>query len=137
MELFKEYVESGSHMVFGWDITKTVKKKNFATSKDKKDWLVFTKQMGSITPKDSDFLKKEEVKKVKKLDLHGFSLIEANKIVSDAKESIENQKMAALIEVKNHVAQLSLEIAEKVIKQKLEKADSQEKFIGELLEEIK
>ncbi len=60
-----------------------MKKKNFATSKDKKDWLVFTKQMGSITPKDSDFLKKEEVKKVKKLDLHGFSLIEANKIVKN------------------------------------------------------
>ena len=37
--------------------------------------------------------------------------IEANKIVSDAKESIENQKMAAMIEVKNHVAQLSLDIA--------------------------
>ena len=60
-----------------------MKKKNFATSKDKKDWLVFTKQMGSITPKEPNFLKKEEVKKIKKLDLHGYSLIEANKIVKD------------------------------------------------------
>ena len=63
--------------------------------------------------------------------------LEAEKIITETKEAIENQKMAAIIEVKNHVAHLSLEIAEKVMKQKLEKEDTQEKFIGELLEEIK
>ena len=62
---------------------------------------------------------------------------EAEKLVSDAKQAIENQKMAAIVEVKNHVAQLSLEIAEKVMKQNLQKEVSQEKYIGELLEEIK
>ena len=59
-----------------------MKKKYFVTSKDKKDWAVFTKQMGNIRAKESDILKKNiETNKVKKLDLHGFSLIEANKIV--------------------------------------------------------
>jgi len=59
-----------------------VKKKYFVTSKDKKDWTIFTKQMGNIRAKESDILKKNiETNKVKKLDLHGFSLIEANKIV--------------------------------------------------------
>jgi len=59
-----------------------VKKKHLVTSKDKKDWDVFTKQMGEISPKESDLLKKNiEINKVKKLDLHGSSLIEANKIV--------------------------------------------------------
>jgi len=59
-----------------------VKKKHFVTPKDKKDWDVFTKQMGDISPKESDLLKKNiEINKVKKLDLHGSSLIEANKIV--------------------------------------------------------
>ena len=59
-----------------------MKKKHFVTPKDKKDWDVFTKQMGDISPKESDLLKENiEVKKAKKLDLHGFSLIEANKIV--------------------------------------------------------
>ena len=59
-----------------------MKKKHFVTPKDKKDWDVFTKQMGDISPKESDLLKENiEINKVKKLDLHGSSLIEANTIV--------------------------------------------------------
>ena len=71
-------------MVPSWDITEIVKKKNFISSKDKKDWVAFTKQMGNIKAKESDILKKNiKVSEVKKLDLHGFSLIEANKIVKN------------------------------------------------------
>ena len=40
--------------------------------------------MGNIKAKESDLLKENvEVNEVKKLDLHGFSLIEANKIVKN------------------------------------------------------
>ncbi len=61
-----------------------MKKKNFISPKDKKDWLDFTKQMGNIKAKESDLLKENiKLNEVKKLDLHGFSLIEANKIVKD------------------------------------------------------
>ena len=61
-----------------------MKKKFFTSSKDKKDWIAFTKQMGNIKVKESDLLKENiEVNEVKKLDLHGFSLIEANKIVKN------------------------------------------------------
>ena len=61
-----------------------MKKKHFVTPKDKKDWDVFTKQMGDISPKESDLSKENiEINKVKKLDLHGSSLIEANKIVKN------------------------------------------------------
>ena len=71
-------------MVSSWDITEIVKKKNFISSKDKKDWLAFTKQMGNIKAKESDLLKENiKLTEVKKLDLHGFSLIEANKIVKN------------------------------------------------------
>ena len=71
-------------MVSSWDITEIVKKKNFISSKDKKDWLTFTKQMGNIKPKESDLLKENiKLSEVKKLDLHGYSLIEANKIVKN------------------------------------------------------
>ena len=59
-----------------------MKKKHFVTPKDKKDWEVFTKQMGDVRPKESDLLKENIGKnKTKKLDLHGSSLIEANNIV--------------------------------------------------------
>ena len=71
-------------MVLSWDITEIVKKKNLISSKDKKDWIAFTKQMGNIKVKESDLLKENiQVSEVKKLDLHGFSLIEANKIVKN------------------------------------------------------
>ena len=59
-----------------------MKKKYFASSKDKKDWADFTKQMGNISVKESDFLEKNQQKiKVRKLDLHGYSLDGANKVI--------------------------------------------------------
>jgi len=59
-----------------------VKKKYFVTSKDKKDWVDFTKQIGNISPKQADLSRENiEINKVQKLDLHGFSLNESNKIV--------------------------------------------------------
>ena len=61
-----------------------MKKKNSLTSKDKKDWDVFTKQMGNISPKETDFLKENvQINKIKKLDLHGSSLVEANERVKN------------------------------------------------------
>ena len=71
-------------MVFSWDITKIVKKKHFVTSKDRQDWDVFTKNMGDVKVKEPDLINKNiEINKVPRLDLHGFSLIEANKMVKN------------------------------------------------------
>ena len=59
-----------------------MKKKYVVSSKDKKDWIDFTKQISNISPKEADFLQNNtEINKVRKLDLHGFSLSESNKIV--------------------------------------------------------
>ena len=59
-----------------------MKKKHVVSSKDKKDWIDFTKQIGNINLKESDFFQNGvEINKVRKLDLHGFSLSESNKIV--------------------------------------------------------
>ena len=59
-----------------------MKKKYFASSKDKKDWADFTKQMSNISVKESDFLEESQQKiKVRKLDLHGYSLDDANKVI--------------------------------------------------------
>ena len=69
-------------MVPSWDIKKIVKKKYVTSSKDKKDWIDFTKQIGDISPKEADLVQENTViNKVSKLDLHGFSLNEANKVV--------------------------------------------------------
>ena len=59
-----------------------MKKKYIASSKDKKDWLDFTKQIGNISPKENDLSQENiEIKKVLKLDLHGSSLTESNAMV--------------------------------------------------------
>ena len=69
-------------MVFSWDIAEIVKKKFSSSSKDKKDWITFTKQMGTINAKESDFEDdNDKTNALKKLDLHGLTLDEANKIV--------------------------------------------------------
>ena len=59
-----------------------MKKKYSATVKDEEDWIAFTKQTETVYDKDADFIKQNtRINKIRKLDLHGFSLNEANKIV--------------------------------------------------------
>ena len=59
-----------------------MKKKYIASSQDKKDWITFTKQMGNVSVKKIDLPEQNiETNKIRKLDLHGSSLIEANKVV--------------------------------------------------------
>ena len=59
-----------------------MKKKSTVSSKDKKEWIDFTKQIGNIHPKEADFFQTNtRINKVRKLDLHGYSISESNKIV--------------------------------------------------------
>ena len=59
-----------------------MKKKYPVSSKDKKDWADFTKQIGNISVKEDDFLEENrQINKVRKLDLHGYSLDNANQVV--------------------------------------------------------
>ena len=54
-------------MVFSRDIKKVVKKKSVVSSKDKKDWIAFTKQIGNIRAKKIDLyennIKKNKIRK--------------------------------------------------------------------------
>ena len=57
-----------------------MKKKIIIASKDKEDWIAFTREMGNINVKEEDLLKENQKANITpKLDLHGFSLDEANK----------------------------------------------------------
>ena len=51
------------------------------SDKDKKDWEKFLKNEEKIPNKDLISLKKIRHEKIKKIDLHGYSLQEANKFV--------------------------------------------------------
>jgi len=61
-----------------------VKKKNQITSKDKKDWSLFTNNLKDIHDKDLSFSDKKFLpNKTRKIDLHGLSLAQANKSVKN------------------------------------------------------
>ena len=61
-----------------------MKKKNQITSKDKKDWSLFTNNLKDIHDKDLSFSDKKFLpNKTRKIDLHGLSLAQANKSVKN------------------------------------------------------
>lgn len=61
---------------------------------------------------------------------------EGDRLVANAKEAIENEKKAALTEVKNQVAILSIEIAEKILRKELSSKESQKDLVDGLIKEV-
>jgi F-type H+-transporting ATPase subunit b len=62
---------------------------------------------------------------------------EARKIIDAARRLIDDEKVAAINLIKVQIASLSLEIAEKILRKKLEDDDSQKELMYSLLEEFK
>jgi F-type H+-transporting ATPase subunit b len=62
---------------------------------------------------------------------------EAGKIITDARAAIEQQKMAAITEVKNQVGTLVIEVSEKILRRELTNKAEQEKYIKQLAGEVK
>ncbi|MBK5192832.1 MAG: F0F1 ATP synthase subunit B [Flavobacteriaceae bacterium] len=60
----------------------------------------------------------------------------ADKIVAQAQITIQNEKNAALADLKNQVAELSIEIAEKVIRKELSSSEQQYRLVEEMLEDV-
>lgn len=63
--------------------------------------------------------------------------VEANKIISEAQQAINAQKMAAITEVKNQVGKLVIEVTEKVLRKELNSKEAQEAHIQSLVSEVK
>ena len=62
---------------------------------------------------------------------------EAENLVSTAKEQILNEKMKAITELKNHVADLSIEMAEKILSSELSDVAKQKELVSKALKESK
>ncbi|MEP3818322.1 MULTISPECIES: F0F1 ATP synthase subunit B [Flavobacteriaceae] len=60
---------------------------------------------------------------------------QANTIITQAQAAIEGEKKAAMAELKSHVAGLSLEIAEKVVRNELSNKDKQLELVESMLGE--
>ena len=85
-------------------------------------------ELSEVAKKQAKTLAAQEIKNAKK---------EAEKIIESANEAIRNEKNAAVSEIKKQVAGLSIEIAEKLLNEKLSENDKQMKIVDELLKDVK
>lgn len=65
------------------------------------------------------------------------AIAEAQKTIEQARQQIEAEKTAAISDMKKQMASLSIEIAEKVIRQELSNKAEQEKMVDGLIDDIK
>jgi F-type H+-transporting ATPase subunit b len=63
--------------------------------------------------------------------------IEGAQLIANAQREIENQKKAAIEELKNQVASLSIEIAEKLVREKLTDNEKQSALNSKLIQDLK
>ena len=61
---------------------------------------------------------------------------EADRIIAEAKAEIEMEKQNAIREIRSQVADLSVKIAEKIVREKLSTNDKQMELIDKLLDEV-
>ncbi len=70
-------------------------------------------------------------------DAKNEAQIQGQNLIAQAKVAIEAEKNAALVELKSHVSSLSLDIAEKLIKNNLSTTEAQIKLVDTLLADVK
>jgi F-type H+-transporting ATPase subunit b len=69
-------------------------------------------------------------------DARNAAQIEANKVITESRQLIHFEKEEALRDIRNQVAEISLNIAEKVMRNKLSESGEQQKMIERLLDEV-
>ncbi|QDO93125.1 F0F1 ATP synthase subunit B [Formosa sediminum] len=83
--------------------------------------------------RDTMLKEARDMKEKMVLDAKEEAQHQANNMIEAAKQAIEGEKKAAMVEIKNHVAELSLEIAEKVVRGELSNKDKQLELVDSLL----
>ena len=88
---------------------------------------------------ERDTLLKEarEIKEKVIADAKEEATVQGARMIEQAKASIESEKNAAMAELKNQVSTLSLEIAEKLLKDELSNKESQVKLVEKMLGDVK
>ena len=62
---------------------------------------------------------------------------EGTRLIEQAREAIRNEKNAALAEVKNTAAQLSIDVAERILRRELADTPAQQQLVDSYLKEVK
>lgn len=63
--------------------------------------------------------------------------VEGNKLIENAKTAIQNEKSAAMADIKNQVGQLSIEIAEKILTKELSDKSAQVALVNDVIDQVK
>ena len=90
----------------------------------------------ALTERDSLLKEAREMKDKIVTEAKNTAKEEGERIIDSAREAIKNEKMAAVTEIKNQVATLSIEIAEKIVKEKLSSDEKQKTLVDGLVNEI-
>lgn len=87
---------------------------------------------------ERDLLLKDarEIREKMIADAKGIATKEGERMLTIARENIQNEKMAAITELKNQVASLSIEIAEKILKSELSSDEKQKSLVNTLLKDV-
>ena len=70
-------------------------------------------------------------------DAKGTAKTEGERMIDQAKQAIDGERAAAVADLKAEVAKLSLEIAEKLVRQELKDEGSQQELIGRMITDSK
>ena len=119
-------------MKWGWPvILKSLNEREKAISDALNAAEETKKQMAQLQAKNDDLLKeakqqRDEILRNARLtseqiieDARAKATVEADRIVENARENINYEKLKAMHDLKNQIATLSIEIAEKLIKEEL------------------
>lgn len=87
--------------------------------------------------RDTMLKEAREIKEKMIADAKEDAQVQGQKMIEQAKASIEGEKNAAMAELKAHVSSLSLEIAEKLLKDELSNKEAQVKLVEKLLDDVK
>lgn len=87
---------------------------------------------------ERDLLLKDarEIREKMIAEAKGIATKEGERLLTIARENIQNEKMAAITELKNQVATLSIEIAEKILKSELSSDEKQKTLVNTLLKDV-
>jgi F-type H+-transporting ATPase subunit b len=85
--------------------------------------------------RDAILKEAREIKDVIIAEAKTQATVEADKVLTSAREQINNEKLAAITELKNQVADLSIDIAEKILKAELKDNDRQKEMVNNALKE--
>ena len=88
---------------------------------------------------ERDAMMKEarEIREKMIADAKAEAVAQGDKMIEQAKATINSEKNAAMAEIKNQVAGLSLEIAEKLLRNELSSKEAQTTLVEKMLDDVK